>query len=191
MSARGRQRAGYTIIEVMVALGILALGAAGIIALQRAAFISTTHARNLAIANAIAMSWAERLRVDAQQWNEYADAPDLGTTDWLNAVQMQADQMITPTELASFGSPISDLLGTDAYTADSPVPAFCTNIRLSRPPGFGGQPGTVIRADIRVFWERSGTPADCTVDPNQVGLEQNRYGAVHLATSVRRNKIQD
>src|SRR5262245_539156 len=65
-----RAREGVTMIEVVAALGLLALGVAGVMAVQKTVIASGAHARNLAAANAIAMAWAERLRVDGVQWIE-------------------------------------------------------------------------------------------------------------------------
>lgn len=186
----GGRGAAYTMIEVMVALGILAVGAAGIIALQRATYISSTHARNLTVANSIATSWAERLRVDALQWND-KNGPDLTDTKWLKLVSSNPDQTVVPTEIAAFGSPVADVLGSDAYAAPAEQAAFCTHVRFSRAPDLSGNPGSQIIADIRVFWSRSGDPVDCSTDPAQVDVNQGKYGAVYLTTSVLRNNLKD
>ncbi|AKT39384.1 type IV pilus modification PilV family protein [Chondromyces crocatus] len=185
------RRAGYTVIEVMVALGILALGASGIIALQRATAVSGTQARNLAMANLIAQSWAERIRVDALQWNEPNGLPDLSETDWLRLAETNPDQRLIPEEVPTMGSPVADVLGIDAYSADLVTSAYCTHLRFHRFPGIMSTPGTLIRADIRVFWRRDGSPADCDVTPSAVDAQPDLYGAVYLTTSVMRNKIRD
>ena len=189
--ASRRSLAGYTMIEVMMALGILALGASGIIALQRATFVNTTHARNLAMANLVAQGWAERLRVDALQWNDPNGQPDLPQTNWLNLADSSPDIRLSPNETPTLGAPAADLLGIDTYAADASIPAYCTHLRFRRLPGIMGVPGTLIRADIRVFWLRSGSMADCSVSPDTVDAEPETYGAVYLTTSVMRNKIRN
>ena len=50
----GRARLGYTVIEVMMALAVLSIGATGVIAMQKAALIGNVRARNLTTASAIA-----------------------------------------------------------------------------------------------------------------------------------------
>src|SRR4030095_9410713 len=77
-------RRGYTMMEAMMSLAILGLGATGIIALQKATLVGNSNARNLAAANAIAMGWQERLRTDAIQWNRPGGVSDLAETRWLN-----------------------------------------------------------------------------------------------------------
>ena len=187
MSTRRTGRtAGYTMIEVMMALGILAVGAAGIIALQKATYVSQTQARNLALANSIAMTWAERLRTDALQWNDFNGLPDISSTQWLS---MPMATTLAPAEMTGLWSPAADVIGRDAYTGDPSASAFCTHLRLHR---FADSQGGVIwpdmlRAEIRVFWERSGNPVDCSVNPDLVDNARDRYGAVYLTTAVRRN----
>lgn len=195
MSARrSRENAGYTMIEVMAALGILAVGAAGVIALQKATYLSQVHARNLVIANAIATTWAERVRTDALQWNYDDNHPsDVNETDWLSAASAQLNQRMTPAEIQQMGSPIADALGRDAYSTDQPIPAFCTQLRAHRYTD--AQTNTVrweglIRVEIRVIWDRSGNPVDCPADPAVVDANPDRYGAVYLTTAVRRNDIR-
>ena len=80
-----RSPRGYTVMEVMMALAILTIGASGVIAVQKATMIGNTNARNLATANSIAQSWVERLRADALVWNAPANADDIGDTNWLKS----------------------------------------------------------------------------------------------------------
>jgi type IV pilus assembly protein PilV len=180
-------------MEVMAALGILTAGAAGVVALQKATIISNAHARNLAIANAIAVTWAERVRVDALQWNDRM-APDIATTDWLKKFPGQADIMVEPDDLAELGTPVTNIVGNDAAGLATPdtAKAFCTQIRLHQYLDGASQPvwPDLLRVEIRVIWDRGGNPITCPVDPAAVDAGQSRYGVVHLTTSVLRNKIK-
>lgn len=200
MSAAHARRAasgGYTLIEVMAALGVLAIGATGVLALQKATLISNTNARNLTIANNIAMTWAERLRVDALQWNDPMRVPDLDSdTDWLrltNASPFPAK--VTPTPVDElWAAPSADVFGTDIYGTDASQPAFCTHVRLRQfnDPATGTRIwGSLIRAEIRVIWERNGNPIDCTIAPVTVDEHPERFGAVYLTTGVLRNTSED
>jgi Tfp pilus assembly protein PilV len=65
---RAHQEGGYTVIELVMAMGVFAIGITGISAMQAATSASNRHAKNLAIANAIAKTWHEELAVDATQW---------------------------------------------------------------------------------------------------------------------------
>jgi type IV pilus assembly protein PilV len=169
-------------IEVMAALGLLTLGAAGVMALQKTVIAAGAHARNLAAANAIAMAWAERLRADGVQW--IGQGPGgLATTRWLRQAEIQPGVTHPPEEIAAMGSPAADLLAADAYDGDLAIPAFCTHVRLTR---LGGAWPDLIRAEIRVSWERRGQPIDCSVDPADVDAAQDRVGAVHVTAGVLR-----
>jgi prepilin-type N-terminal cleavage/methylation domain-containing protein len=191
VSARRSKGGGYTLIEVMMALSVLAIGASGVIALQRATLIGNTHARNLAIANSIAITWAERLRTDALQWNDPGGTPDLdGDTDWLRMVDgMVYPARATPTPILALGTPNADVLGTDVYAGDASASAFCTHVRFRRFTTTTGEPlwPNLMRADIRVFWERNGSPVECGTAPTNIDTETGRYGAIYLTTSVIRN----
>jgi type IV pilus assembly protein PilV len=196
VSARHAARAagrGYTLIEVMAALGVLAIGATGVVALQKATLLSNINARNLALANAIAMTWAERLRADALQWNDPGGASDIASTDWiaLSATQPYPAR-VTPTPIVGFGMPDADLMGTDIYEGDPSQTAFCTHLRFRQFTDEAGMPlwPNLLRAEIRVVWERGGDPMDCATDPLDVDANPGRFGAVHLTTSVLRNTSQ-
>ncbi|KYF66897.1 hypothetical protein BE11_08155 [Sorangium cellulosum] len=189
-------RRGYTLIEVMAALGVLAIGATGVLALQKATLISNTNARNIAIANNIAMTWAERLRVDALQWNDPNRVPDRDSdTDWLSLMTTAPfPEKRTPTLIPALGAPSADVFGTDIYTGDTSQPAFCTHVRFSQftdVTSGARRWATLIRAEIRVIWERSGNPIDCAVAPVVVDAEPERFGAVYVTTAVRRNTTEE
>ncbi|MEO7327646.1 MAG: prepilin-type N-terminal cleavage/methylation domain-containing protein, partial [Minicystis sp.] len=175
MSKRRALR-GYTVMEVMMALAILTLGASGVIAVQKATLIGNTNARNLATANAIAQGWVERLRTDALVWNAPGNTDDVNDTNWLKAADpgnpnkpwIKPDEFVTP---SLPGSPDTDILGAGIYPGDPgpPASAFCTQLRFTRFPA-AALPAyrKLIRAEIRVFWERAGLPLDCGIAPNPV-----------------------
>jgi hypothetical protein len=41
-----------------------------------------------------------------------------------------------------------------------------------------------VRAEIRVFWRRSGDVVDCTKTPSQITSERELYGFVHHLAGV-------
>lgn len=184
---------GYTVMEVMMSLAILGVGASGVMAVQKATLLANTSAKNLATANFIAVTWVERLRVDALQWNDPAGVPDLGSdTAWLKAASTNPLWVIPPTIAAPLsGGSDADVTGADTFITD-PAPlaasAFCTQLRLTsfNPaslPGFR----KLIRVEVRVIWARSGRPLDCTtLNPADVAL-RNDYGAVYLTSAVQQS----
>jgi prepilin-type N-terminal cleavage/methylation domain-containing protein len=177
---------GYTLAEVMMSLAILGIGATGVIALQKTTIIGNTGARNLSTANAIAITWAERLRADASQWTS-AETPTLTSTRWLNArtvAPAAIGEFAAPAEIADYGSPAADVLGVDLYQNDPEAQGFCTEIRLRQ------MYPTLIRAEIRVYWDRGGNPVECNLadDP---ALDLGRYGFVYLTTGIHQTVVAD
>src|SRR5690242_18722027 len=63
-----RRRGGFTMIEVMVSLGIMTIGAMTMIALQQHTIRSSRRAREITTGMQIAQLWIERLKQDAHTW---------------------------------------------------------------------------------------------------------------------------
>jgi prepilin-type N-terminal cleavage/methylation domain-containing protein len=166
-----RAAAGYTLIEVMSALTVLAVGSAGIVGLQKVVALGNSNARSIAAAAALGSAWAERLHADAVTWT---DVTSRATTRWL-----AVDGTITSLSVPSFGAERADLLGADIYQADGNTPAFCTQIVLTTiyPD--------LIRAEIQVYWDRNGDPITCPVG----APAPPRYGVHTLVTSIRQNVV--
>ncbi|MEP7126373.1 MAG: prepilin-type N-terminal cleavage/methylation domain-containing protein [Byssovorax sp.] len=184
---------GYTVMEVMMSLAILGVGASGVMAVQKATLLANTSAKNLATANFIAETWMERLRADAFQWNDPAGVPDLATdTAWLRFATTSPLWIIPPTLTAPLiGGSDADVTGSDTFLTD-PAPiaasAFCTQLRLtSYDPNTLPTYRKLIRAEVRVLWARSGRPLDCTtLNPADTVL-RNDYGAVYLTSAVQQS----
>ncbi len=205
-SKRRSRRAslGYTVVEVMMALAVLSIGATGVIAMQKAALIGNVRARNLATASAIASTWIERLRVDALRWRvNAAGQSTVPQTRWLLAVKADHPNVVSPedTWIRPQGFPAEDIsaqadvLGRDTFiNADA---GYCTHIKLTQITQ------NTIRAEVRVFWLRygdvqgatnTGTLGAALCDPNpgypaQVSTTQAllRYHFVYVTTAILRS----
>jgi len=210
-SLRRRRRSvlrGYTVVEVMMAMAILSIGATGVIAMQKTALLGNLRARNLATASAIASAWIERLRVDGLRWTiNSAGLNTIGSTAYLNIVQDDFPNVTNPEGIwqvptaspdnAMLGvQPTEDVRGMD--TATLTEQGFCTNIRLTQILP------NVIRAEVRVFWLRhqgggnntqTGTLGGQALCSNQQGYlnqlssvaGQQRYHFVYLSSTILRN----
>lgn len=199
MTARGLVR-GYTVVEVMISLAILAIGTSGIIAMQKVTAVANRDAKSLLIANQVARTWTERLRTDAAKWNYPAGqilADDLNDTQWIKAISTQPGQWIRPADSA-FGSFAADTFGNDV-AANSPAAVYCTNLRLTwlygPPSAFPGGP-FLIRAEVRVFWLRDGGGGvidatlplcDPTITVANIGAAIANYHFVYVATAIAEN----
>lgn len=190
-----KNRRAYTMIEVLVSMTLLAIGAAGVIAMQKSAVQGHQDARQMDMANAIAREWMERLRRDAMLWTPAAGQQ--GITPPPNIAQAPTIQIFSPphwyipnqritpqgaqTDVESNGF---DVLGRDLPAAGlqnaaqgsvggggvyatntGTVLEYCVNVRIT--PLTVDQ--TLLRAEVRVFWPRglftSLSPQVCTVDP--------------------------
>jgi prepilin-type N-terminal cleavage/methylation domain-containing protein len=183
---------GYTIVELLMALSVLAIGVSGIIAMQKVTVASNRHAKNLAIATQIARGWQAQLAADAAQWNHpspQSSASDLNTdTRWLRGVG-NAGVWFGPDydALLDFG-PGFDALGNvvDTQNAASSI-VFCTDLRLTwLYPDLSGN--GLIRAEVRVYWPRDGmaAPQPFCEGPMDDALS-DRYHVVYQTTAIKQN----
>ena len=199
MSARKKSRKGrgYTVIEVMIALTLLAVGASGVVAMEKVTAIANRDAKTLVVANQVARTWMERLRADATQWNHPSPldpSSDLADTRWLKNVN---GIWFRPTDDVA-GSPSADALGNDVRDTDLANAAFCTNVRLTWLYGSAAAsaPPFLIRAEVRVYWLRAGgggsvetgkTICDPGVDIGKVAPALDRYHFVYLTSAIAQN----
>lgn len=155
--ARRRATAGYTLIEVMMAIGIITIGAVGLMSLQRASIRANSEARQMSFAHAITETWVDRLKRDALAWNQ-TGAAGLAGTRFLQATPVagQIGQWFTPvsgdgTDRYSFNAQGEE---SDGSAAQGPI-MYCTHVRLR-----WVVPNTSLRADVRTFYHRRATTGD-------------------------------
>jgi prepilin-type N-terminal cleavage/methylation domain-containing protein len=197
--ARRARLRGYTIIEVMIAMSLLAIGTTGIIAMQKITTVANRDAKNLVLANQIARTWMERLRADSVPWNHpssLSPTSDLDDTRWLKAV---GGDWVRPADDA-LGSPTTDALGNDVPDSalGGGTGVFCTNVRLAwlygPPPNV--PPPYLMRAEVRVYWLRDGGGGvvaagkglcDPAIDLTQVSSAVDRYHFVYVTSAIAQN----
>lgn len=206
--SRMSTKRGYTVVEVMSAMTLFAIGAAGVMSMQRATILGGDDARRMDVATNIAHEWTARLQRDASIWTK-PNPSDLTTsnrltdTHWLkdcpDAPAIQA--WTTPDQaggVAGFSGDF-DLFGQDR-PPDSGDHIFCAQYRLSWITSEGKvapfRIGASMRAEVRVFWARledkpitkceDATP---DADPSAVGAHP-QYHFVYATTAVRPNPIQ-
>ena len=199
--------AGYTVVEVMMAMAVLSIGATGVIAMQKTALLGNLRARNLATASAIASAWIERLRIDGIRWTiDDAGINTIGNTAYLSIVQDDFPQVNNPEgqwfvpaanpDAALAGvQPTEDVRGMDTGVATEQ--GFCTNLRITQVLP------NMIRAEVRVFWlrnqgggsQQTGTLGGQPLCSNDQGYlnqlssaaAQERYHFVYLSSTILRN----
>lgn len=196
-SRRTRER-GYTIVEVMSAMTLFAIGAAGVIGMQRVTIQGGADARNFDMATNIAREWQHRLQRDALMWtepNSIVTTSNHDNTRWLKNADITGNWKAPAAGPNVYGfSAAFDLLGHDIDPA-SVDRIFCVQYRLAwiAPPtgATGPTPTAIMRAEIRVFWSRLewGAPTCSDLTVADVA-NRDRYHFVHVTTAIRGNPLQ-
>ena len=167
---RRRRARGYSAIEVLMAMTVFAVGAAGVIAMQRASVQGNVDARRIDTANAIARDWIERVRRDSMLWTNSGNMSQtlfLSKPSYYGAWTMPnliADPEQCPSATTGTFSnadgrcPAFDIMGRDLAQDRFVDAAFCANIRLDTAAADGGVTD-LIRVDVRVYWPRQLTQA--------------------------------
>lgn len=205
-SKHARRTRGYTAVEVMLAIAILGVGAAGVMSMQKAAIQGNVDARKLDVANAIAREWVERLRRDATTWTLPSESQPTGQNWSTNTVfisQLASSSSISRYVFPTFNansqwegySPAFDVLGRDVAPASGsvkyPGAIFCTQVRLD-----WMTTDEMLRATVRVYWlsQLYTAPAGdfCNSDGTTQGYPSGDkanaiYHFIYVTTALRKN----
>ena len=203
---RGDAR-GYTAIEVLMAMTLFAIGAAGVIGMQRATIQGGEDARRFDMATNIANEWLARLQRDANYWTQpNAQVPDqmnINQTRWLLDVDRPCSAFCAitmPSAPADGLSPAFDSFGRDLPSGTTNA-IYCVQYRLQwiASPGTGPTyPAATLRltglmrAEVRVYWARLESTAlgDCSaVIPDAIPAV-SPYHFVYAATAIRENALR-
>ncbi|MBX3259114.1 MAG: prepilin-type N-terminal cleavage/methylation domain-containing protein [Labilithrix sp.] len=192
-AATRRARRGYTVVEVMSAMTLFAIGAAGVIGMQRVTIQGGADARNFDTATNIAREWQHRLQRDALAWtqpNSLVTSSNIDNTVWLHNANINNTWLVpaVTTPLAG-NSAAFDLLGRDV-APNSPDRVFCVQYRLAwiADNQSGSNITGLIRAEIRVFWSRlEFGPPDCSDLAITAAGTRERHHIVNVTTAIRGN----
>jgi len=196
-------RRGYTLVEVLSAMTLFAIGAAGVIGMQRTTILGGDDARKMDLATNIAHEWMARFHRDAAFWTKPSPSDasnnNINETKWIaKADGVASTDWLTPAfdnAKPEGNSPFFDFFGRDRPAGSDHV--FCTQYRLSWISPIGTAPKlrltSQIRIDVRVFWARldNGIVGNCAappVAPSDPAAKQY-YHFVYAATAVRPNSI--
>jgi len=203
-SARRRASArGYTVVEVLLSMTVLAIGASAVMSMQKAAMQANLDARKIDMANSIARMWVERIRRDAMQWTLPSPANAAGN-NFANAQLLQYATTTggwqLPTAYANQTPPVSpgfDILGRDIANASGttvPPPVFCVHVQETYMFTDTTNTGNnLIRADVRVVWVRGINPGatnPCAQSVATAALPSPQlYQSLYMTTVVRANGL--
>lgn len=174
-----RAEAGYTLVEVMMALTVLAIGAAGIFSLQTVAVGGNADAANLTAATNIGRAWIETLKTEALAWNEFGPNPpsDLGDAPTLAGLGA-AWTPLTVTPQRRDGVVSADGLFCAQASATPPI----TGVGLPQVRG--------LEVTVRVWWFKGeffnrGAFASCGLGQDAaMANDLSRFHWVYLTTLV-------
>ena len=199
---RTRNRRGFTAVEVLSAMTLLAIGAAGVIGMQRVTIQGTEDARRLDIGNNLANEWCSRLQRDTAQWT----TPNAGALDTININLTQYIKDVTicaggfcnpPTVLAMTGS--FDMFGRDVAVASANT-VYCAQYHLQwiASPGIAApfNPAALMLAEVRVFWSRLernsiGEAGGCAAATPDAANASELYHFVYATTAIRENAFRE
>lgn len=211
-SSKKRRRQAFTLIEVMVSLAVMTIGAMAMLALQAHTIRSNAHARQLSTALEIAQRWVERFKQDAQRWNvagafndpaKPSDVVVLANTTFLKQITTAAGVFQTINNTTATVSNAFDYQGNDVLNNvnDPAAPIFyCASFR----PAWVYF-GRAMRVDVRVWWARASAGdnqagahvitndfASCNEDNarlNPGGTLIDDYHVVYLSSVIRMTPV--
>jgi type II secretory pathway pseudopilin PulG len=195
-----RPARGFTVIEILIAMTIMMIGAAAVITMQKTAIQANLEARKTDVANSIARMWLERLRRDAMQWTYVAGNGSASTINVIAPRLIKQTTWAFPTAYVPQSAPPImsygfDILGRDLLAGDIAADSnFCVNIQIT-PLEPLVTPVMLLRADVRVLWPRgiSGAPPSfCTILDQGVsqGTDTQLYHAIYATTALSVNASQ-
>jgi prepilin-type N-terminal cleavage/methylation domain-containing protein len=207
---RPRAAAGYTAVEVLIAMTVMAVGAAAVMTMQKASIQGNLDARKLDVANNIARMWEERLQADAMAWTQ--PNANAATTTNIASGALVADGLgnhpgtwFLPADYAGNTPPESyvfDILGRDLQVGNIGSAIYCVAIRLTPlVPGNLPTSPALVRADVRVLWLRglgATTPSGTTFcsaggaagNGDALAPDPSLYQALYVTTALRENPAQ-
>ncbi|MBW2210993.1 MAG: prepilin-type N-terminal cleavage/methylation domain-containing protein [Deltaproteobacteria bacterium] len=174
-----RQHGGFTLVEVMISIGIMTVGSLGILSMHSAVSGANKSAQEMNTALAITERWIERIERDTLSWSQQGlNTSELTGTDYLSPLATTVDKTdwLKPLPADTEESYGFDYFGGD--TRDAGQIKYCTNLRL-----YWLRQGSSARVDVRTFWYREGHMAGNATHPQWVSGSDFRGAACDAATA--------
>ncbi len=197
-----RNSGGYTAVEVMIAMAMFTVGAAGVMGMQRISTQANVDTRRADVANQILREWVERLRRDSMTWTNPNGSPNgLDDTKWLKSSvvtdSVAGDSGVDNTTWILPGggvpgssplgiSPAFDSLGRELTASETAM--YCVQYRPEWLVSADGGASPLIRAEVRVYWSRaidSSGAVTCVAGMPTGG--DTKYHFAYAATTLRQN----
>jgi prepilin-type N-terminal cleavage/methylation domain-containing protein len=202
-------RQGFTLIEVMVSLGVMTVSAMALFGMQAQATRANVRARDVTTASQIAQNLIERLKLDGSSWLTITPGvkDDLDNTTWLKALnpvptpsifvtmserlETRVGNAKTVPLSSAFDATGEDLLIAGAAAEVLAKVRFCGSMRLA----WVYDAHRMLRADVRVWWTKEAPSrvitsdfpgcADDNAKLSPGGSLYDNYHVVYLSTVIR------
>jgi len=174
-----RKETGFTLVEVMIAIGIMTVGSLGILSMHHAVSGANRSAHEMNTALAITERWVERVERDSLAWSEQGlNSATLAGTAYLSPLAGTASttNWFTPQPADSDESYAFDFFADDGPNRGPTK--YCTNLRLS-----WLRQGSSARVDVRTFWYRAGHMSGGATHPQWVSGSAFRGADCDAATA--------
>ncbi len=200
---RRTKRAGYTMIEVVMSMGVLTVGAMGLASMQHVAATANQESRRMTTAATVARVWVDRLRRDSLRWTvggAGAASANLTATQYLVGTPVDGTPSAWSTPVPTAGSGESyafDHFGNDTGNASGNTNniEYCVQSRTR-----WVVPGQALRADVRVWWHRQVNTQDANLADRRlyqncgIGQEaamdgEQRVRFLNTSVILRRNPV--
>lgn len=195
MMTRNRKNSrGYTVVEILSAMTLFAIGAAGVISMQRVTIQGGDDARRMDVAVGIANEWSNRFQRDSTFWQNETNR---GTDTWfikdITATGAPTG-WIDPAQPAQW---VGHSGSFDLYGQERPIGSndhiFCAQYQLAwmQKPQNPYRPGEMLRVGIRVFWARLDNSPILACETRALSPDDptapTYYHFVYVTTAVRSN----
>jgi prepilin-type N-terminal cleavage/methylation domain-containing protein len=206
------RKQGFTLVEVMVSLGVMTVGALSLVAMQQQTMRANGRSRDMTTAIQIAQTVIERLKLQGLSWNTIGtDGTEFDKAPMLKKIATAtAGEFMTLPEVPDTRGDVSriwanafDLTGADvplsiANDAELARVRFCASYRLS---WIYDTRHRALRADVRVWWSKEAPTRSILADSDFPQCADNNakllpggehyddYHVVYLSTVLRVHPI--
>jgi type IV pilus assembly protein PilV len=169
-------RAGFSLVEVMVALVVISVGLLGIAKMQALALSSTSNARGRSLAALEAASLASTMRADRSYWTSVTADPNVAVTTAPTGFTASDTALVAP----SAGCNTASACTTPAQLAAQDVTDWATALSTAIPRGTATINCTVATATVPTSCRIRLTWTENLVQTNTA----TATGATQAATSL-------
>ncbi len=193
---RARARLGYTVVEVLIALGILAIGGSAIISLQKVSVMGAVNSRNLVSASSLASGYLGRMEGEAAAtWTPLNPTGMSGTV--FNRAMAVSPAWVTADPNGTGAA--EDALTLEGRVDTTQATAYCSYVRAIR------LADDIYRIEARTVYLKNGQDiaGTCalsaatvnamidgpgTVNDGAATRHRDEYGVAFVSSAVRRGQ---